>query len=177
MNGLLKRRQAYDLLAAAAAEQWGWKSLPPMERGEQGKPRFPGENGREFNLSHSGSLALCALDGAPVGVDIQIVRTWRPGLPDRVCSPEERAWLGEGADFWLRFTQLWTMKECRVKQSGQGLTVPIRGIRIPLPREGERLIRLDGLWFGLYGGAGWRGAACGLAPPPEKIRIPLSQNH
>lgn len=170
MKGLKSRRQAYDLLAAAAQEQWGWPELPPTARGERGKPFFPGEKGREFNLSHSGELALCALDSGPVGADIQVIRTWRPGLPGRVCSREERDWLESGGDFWLRFTQLWTLKECRVKQCGQGLIIPIRNIQIPLPREGERLLQAEGLWFCLYGGDGWRGAVCGQTRPPEEIR-------
>lgn len=167
---LIQRRQAYDLLALAAAEQWGLSPLPPMERGAHGKPCFAGRGEYQFNLSHSGSLALCALDRLPVGVDIQIVRTWRPGLLRRVCSETELDWVNRGEEVWSRFTQLWALKESRVKYSAEGLTRPIAGIRVPLPECLERPYFLDGLWFRAYEGDGWRGAVCGENPPPDGIR-------
>lgn len=169
-EGLTQRRQAYELLRLAAEEQWGLSTLPQIQRGGRGKPCFAGAEGRHFNLSHSGALALCALDGAPVGADIQVVKTWRPGLPARVCSGAELDWLGQGEEFWPRFTLLWTLKECRVKYSGEGLTRKISGIRVPLPERLDEPCRLEGLWFRTYEGAGWRGAVCGETLPPDAIR-------
>ena len=171
IDGLTERRQAYQLLAAAARAEWGLSPLPPLAREPGGKPFFPGLEGRCFNLSHSGPLALCALDGAPVGADVQLVLAHRPGLPARVCAPDELAWLGppEGEDYWARFAQLWALKECRVKQSGEGLRRPISSIRVPLPRAGGEPCRLDGLWFRCYTGPGWRAAVCGLSLPPAGI--------
>ena len=163
------RRQAYDLLSLAAREQWGLSSLPPVVREALGKPAFSPALGREFNLSHSGSLALCALDSASVGVDIQLVKSWRSSLPGRVCSPEEQEWLQRQSDLWRGFTALWTMKESRSKQSGQGLRGSIAAISVPLPREGEELFLHQGLWFRLYSGQSWVGCACGIAPPPEEL--------
>ena len=170
MQDLTQRQQAYQLLAAAAQAEWGLSPLPGVERAPGGKPFFPGLPGRCFNLSHSGPLALCALDGRPVGADIQLVRGWRPSLPRRVCSPAELAWLGPpGAGYWARFTLLWALKESRAKQSGAGLRGAISQIPVPLPEGGGRLFQLDGLWFRCYQGEGWRGAVCALAPPPEDI--------
>ena len=172
MQDLTQRQQAYQLLAAAAQAEWGLSPLPEIRREAGGKPFFPGLEGRFFNLSHSGTLALCALDSAPTGVDIQVVKSWRPALPGRVCSPEELDWLGppDAALYWVRFTQLWALKEARAKQSGTGLRGKIAQIRVPLPQAREGLHQLDGLWFRCYGGDGWRGAACGLAPPPPEIQ-------
>ena len=121
-KGLTARSQARDLLALAAAEHWGLSPLPQIARREGGKPYFPKHEGRHFNLSHSGDRALCALDGAPVGVDIQLVKEWRPSLPRRVCAPDELAWLEGRSDLWSAFALLWALKEARVKESGQGLT-------------------------------------------------------
>lgn len=166
-RGLSARAQARDLLARAAGEAWGMFPLPEIARREGGKPFFPKWEDRQFNLSHSGDLALCALDGGPVGVDVQIVREWRPSLPRRVCSPAELHWLEEQPEPWPAFALLWALKESRAKQSGRGLTVPIRDIRVPLPDRGA--VKLDGLWFQVYAGPGWAGAACGCGPPPEEI--------
>jgi len=166
---LTDRRQAYTLLATGAREHWGLDPLPPMARTAQGKPWFPDAPQRMFNLSHSGTLALCALDDRPVGVDIQVVKTHRPALPSRVCSADELVWLEKQPDLWDAFALLWTLKEARVKQSGIGLTRPLSKIRIPLPTGDEALLQQDGLWFHLYHGDGWQAAACGLTPPPELI--------
>ena len=127
-------------------------------------------DGFEFNLTHSGSLALCALSREPVGVDIQLVKSWRSGLPRRVCSDQELDWVEQGTDRWERFSQLWALKECLVKLHGTGLTRPISGIRVPLPETDGSLLEQDGIWFRTYCGEGWRGAACGLEKPPESIR-------
>lgn len=80
-----KRQDAYQLLALALRESRGLTRMPELDRRPGGKPYFPHEEGLEFNLSHSGHLALCALDNAPVGArhpDGQRVaaRTARPGL-------------------------------------------------------------------------------------------------
>lgn len=164
-KGLTVRAQARDLLALAVRETWGLSPLPEITEG--GKPFFPGYPGLHFNLSHSGGLALCALDSAPVGVDIQIVKQWRPSLPRRACSREELDWLAGQPEFWPAFTLLWTLKEARVKESGQGLTPGLRDIRTPLP--GPEPVLFDGLWFGTWSGAGWAAAVCGHSRPPENF--------
>lgn len=168
-DGLEQRAQAYDLLAMAAEEHWGLSPLPPVVRDSLGKPAFSPAQGREFNLSHSGSLALCALDSAPVGVDIQLVKSWRPTLPGRVCSQEELDWLQGQPDFWRGFTTLWVMKESRVKQSGQGLRGSIAAISVPIPRPGELFYAHQGLWFQLFAGPDWMAAVCGTTPAPVNI--------
>lgn len=168
-GGLTSRAQARDLLALAIREAWGLSPLPEIARREGGKPFFPEREDLHFNLSHSGKLALCALDEAPVGVDIQVVKQWRPGLPERVCSPRELAWLEGQRELWPAFTLLWTLKEARAKESGQGLTTSIRDIRIPLPGNGP--LRLDGLWFRAWTGGDWAAAVCGHSVPPEKILV------
>lgn len=169
-DNLEQRSQAYDLLAIAAKEHWGFSSLPTLVRSPTGKPAFASFPGREFNLSHSGTLALCALDGSPVGVDIQTVKSWRPSLPHRVCSQAEVDWLDSQTDFWRSFTALWALKESRVKQSGLGLREAISAISVPLPRHGQGLYAHEGLWFRLYFGPGWVGAVCALSIPPARIR-------
>lgn len=166
-RGLTSRAQARELLTLAVKEAWGLSPLPEIARREGGKPYFPGHEELYFNLSHSGNLALCALDSAPVGADIQVVKGWRPSLPRLVCSAEELDWLERQPEPWPAFTLLWTLKEARVKENGQGLTFPIRDIRVPLPAAGPVL--LDGLWFRTWSGPGWAAAVCGHSEPPENF--------
>lgn len=167
VRGLKRREEARELLALAVREEWGLACLPGIARLPGGKPCFPEHPRLQFNLSHSGALALCALDTGPVGVDIQVVKGWRGNLFRRVCAPEELAWLEEQQDPGPAFALLWALKESRVKESGQGLTVSIRDIRVPLPDACPCI--LDGLYFRTYPGEGWAAAACGHAPPPGTI--------
>ena len=160
-DDLEHRSQAYNLLAIAAQEYWGLAPLPELVRSPTGKPAFPSAPGREFNLSHSGSFAFCALDHSPVGVDIQMVKSWRPTLPSRVCSPEELTWLDHQENLWQAFTTLWALKE--------SLRGSIPAISVPLPQDRQALYFYQGLWFHLYFGTGWVGSLCALSPPPDQI--------
>ena len=155
------RRLAYPLLALAVREQWGMESLPDMERGARGKPFFPQHPHRQFNLSHSGSLAVCALDDAPVGVDIQMVQQRREKLIGRVCSDRERDWLRRRGDRAEDFALLWAMKESRCKYRGEGLPLPVSNLSVPLPEGEEQVLEWEGLCFYLASGEDWRFALCG----------------
>jgi 4'-phosphopantetheinyl transferase len=93
--------------------------------GEHGKPRLAA-GGLEFNLSHSGEIALVALSAEhPVGVDVEQVRPDRDllavaeralGSRDveavRAAAPAERA---------LVFHRVWTRHEARLKCLGVGI--------------------------------------------------------
>ena len=168
-DNLDRDSRAYELLALAANEHWNFSALPEIRREEGGKPYFPDFSQNCFNLSHSGTLALCGLDDSPLGVDIQVVKQWRPRLPARVCCQRELDWLDRQDDPDLGFAILWALKEAAVKQSGLGLRTHIRDIQIPLPECWNGPVFLNDLWFQVYSGADWAAAACGLTPPPAKI--------
>lgn len=156
-DGLTRRDQAHRLLALAAAEHWGLSPLPAAERAEFGKPFFPDLPERQFNLSHSGPYALCALDSRPVGVDIQIIGPHRPRILQRVCSPAERDWLETQPDLWTAFAQLWALKESRAKYTGAGLTSPSPKSGSPYPPPGC-----------------WRWTGCAFASTPAPAGGPPS---
>ena len=74
-----------------------------FETNRHGKPRLASPAGQPaFNLSHSDSLALVAVAGREVGVDVERFRAKRP------------------VDFYRR----WADREARVKCLGTGLTAP-----------------------------------------------------
>ena len=90
-------------------------------RDERGKP-FAKDSGLQFNLSHAGNFAACAVDTAPVGIDIEVPRPLRPSLCRKVCTAEELAFVHPAGSFSPeRFLQLWTAKEAFLKQSGTGI--------------------------------------------------------
>lgn len=95
--------------------------------GAHGKPALAAADATlDFNLSHSGELAVIALtDGAVVGVDVEPRgrRVEHARLAPRVCSPAELACYAalpepQRGEFFLR---LWTRKEAFVKATGEGI--------------------------------------------------------
>jgi 4'-phosphopantetheinyl transferase len=149
------RTLAPELLRRAAERTWGWEKLPSIDRSPRGKPYFPDWPDRWFSISHSGGLALCALsDDGPVGVDIEVVRPRRAGLPDYVMDPAERsAWDGT----WEDFCRIWTLKESWCKREDIPIYPP-RRLVTPPPGPHKS-----------YVGEGWRAAVCCDGAPPEDI--------
>lgn len=93
-------------------------------QGEHGKPAFVSHPELYFNISHSGTLVACALGDQPVGVDVQTLVNPSPSLVSYTMSKEEIAQLEDLNDEEKKmlFTQLWTLKECYLKATGQGLS-------------------------------------------------------
>ena len=166
----LGRGDAHGLLAELLKSEYGLSPLPETAREESGKPFFPGFRALRFNLSHSGPLALCGVGAAPLGVDLEVLRPRREGLARYALSEAEYDFFRQQGGDWGAFYTLWTLKEARVKCTGQGLRQLARTISVPLLWPGERG-ELDGLVFRAYAGEGWRAAACCISPeePPKQI--------
>jgi 4'-phosphopantetheinyl transferase len=98
-----------------------------------GKPELgPPWNARgvEFNLSHSGDVALFAFTlGWPIGVDVEAVRPMAnaAGLIGRFFSADEIAqWRRTPSERQgIVFFQGWTRKEAWLKAVGSGLSFPL----------------------------------------------------
>jgi len=84
-----------------------------------------------FNLSHSGSYAVCAYDEyAECGVDIQKIREDLTGIAGRFFSEGERESLFGGhmqeCERAHAFTRIWSRKESLAKCIGSGLRGDLR---------------------------------------------------
>lgn len=148
------RALSRPLLRAAARRTWGWEELPSLVTSPRGKPLFEGRSDRWLSLSHSGGYALCALSDAPVGVDIEVVRAHRPGLPAYALSEAELAAF-DGS--WEDFARLWTLKESWCKREDSPLCPP-RRVAVPPPCP-----------YASYAGPDWRAAVCCHDNPPSEI--------
>ena len=151
---------AYILLAALLEETERMESLPPIAQKEGGKPCFPQYPHLHFSVSHSGGLSLAALGDAPLGADLERVRPRSPGLPRYALSDREYAWFQSRGGRWEDFYTLWTLKEARVKCTGEGIfRRPPRQVSVPLLEPGETGV-WEGFAFTALAGEGWRGAVC-----------------
>ena len=150
------RETAHRLLAFAVSRAWGWDEVPRQERGVWGKPFFPAPySDFRFNLSHTEGLALCALsDEGEVGVDIEVIKPRKEGLPRYVMSEEEFAAF-DGT--WEDFTRIWTLKEALVKYRGTSVA-KARAVTVP-----------PDVPYRSYEGEGWRAALCCEGEPPAEI--------
>ena len=151
---------AYALLGELLAETGEVDPLPGIARTEKGKPYFPGRPGLHFSVSHSGELALCALGEGALGADVERVRKRGADLPRYALSDGEYAWFLAQGERWEDFYTLWTMKEARVKCTGEGIFHrSVRRVSVPLIKPGERA-RWEGFVFTALAGEVWRGAIC-----------------
>ncbi|HTR57806.1 MAG TPA: 4'-phosphopantetheinyl transferase superfamily protein [Casimicrobiaceae bacterium] len=114
----------------------------PIVRGERGRPRLDGIDGIDFNVSHTGDVALIGIarDGSRIGVDIERAdrRVNADGLARKFLTPAERTTLASlsADERRARFVRYWTCKEALSKATGDALSAPFREIEITL---GERI--------------------------------------
>lgn len=140
------RRQSIgaELLLCFGLRELGLPLPPELRVGDGGKPYLVRER-PFFSLSHSRTMAACALSDREIGLDLQRRSPWREALSRRIFTPEEQAWILASPDRDAAFTRLWTRKESRVKADGEGMR-----------REFASFSTLDGasdfreLWVGEY---------------------------
>lgn len=119
--------------------------------GLHGKPVAVGARGLEFNLAHSGGIALCALTpGSPLGVDVEALRPMENAerIIARYFTPREQAdFLSHAAgDRQAAFYRGWTRKEAFLKATGEGLAASLDSFEVDLgvatPGRGSLLLRV-----------------------------------
>lgn len=113
----------------------------------KGKPSLGGDfagSGLQFNLAHSGGLAVFAVARhGIIGVDVEHIRPV-PELPDlleRFCSERECAELKKlsGEEAVRAFFRVWTRKEAWLKATGEGITGLPKSIEVFGPAAEPRL--------------------------------------
>ena len=87
-----------------------------------GKPIIDGDI--YFNLSHSGSKAICAISDTKLGADIQVMDRDNTSIASRFFSKDESDFVfaaDNKEEIKKRFYQIWTMKEAYTKMTGEGI--------------------------------------------------------
>jgi 4'-phosphopantetheinyl transferase len=116
--------------------------------GAFGKPALVEPSGVAFNLSHSQSVALIAIDDgtapAEIGVDVELLRPMpdAQALADNYFSPAERRALAAlpATERDRAFLACWTRKEACLKASGLGLSVDTRSFEAGLAEDAREVV-------------------------------------
>ncbi|MBW6436422.1 4'-phosphopantetheinyl transferase superfamily protein [Actinoplanes hulinensis] len=151
----------------------------PLRRGPRGRPHLAGP-GPHFSLAHAGDLAVVAVAGRPVGVDVDHPRDGLDPrrMAARFFTPDESALVTmAGADAYPEYLRLWTRKEACVKAAGSRLAL---GLRLPVggAAGGTLLVRdpagrLPGIFLvrDLPAAGVYRGAVALAGTGPARCRI------
>ena len=92
--------------------------------GPQGKP-FLSRNEPEFSLSHTRDRVLLGVSNRPIGVDIEHrERRISVAVHNRICLPQEKG---------LDALSVFTRKECAMKLTGLGFSLPLSEIDTTIP--------------------------------------------
>ena len=113
---------AYLLLKKALREEFGIVDNPLFEYGEHGKPTIVGHPDIHFNLSHCREAVACVVSQRPVGIDVESVNRYKEALVSYTMNDHEQAQIAAAERPDVAFTRLWTMKEARMKLTGEGIT-------------------------------------------------------
>ncbi|WP_456265777.1 MULTISPECIES: 4'-phosphopantetheinyl transferase family protein [unclassified Bacillus (in: firmicutes)] len=97
-----------------------------------------------FNLSHSGDWVVCAVDDAPVGIDIEEIKPIDLAIAKRFFSADEyQDLLSQPAERQeAYFFHLWSMKEAFIKLTGKGLSYGLSSFTARLSEDGQAALTL-----------------------------------
>ena len=111
----------YLLLMEGLQKEYGITGAPEFEYLAGGKPIIKGHPEIHFSFSHSGNVALCAIDSRPVGADVETTRKITPSLIAYTMNEEEQALIASAPESRQAFLALWTKKEAALKLTGEGI--------------------------------------------------------
>jgi 4'-phosphopantetheinyl transferase len=96
---------------------------------EYGKPYLVTNPKIHFNISHSGNYIACAISNESVGIDIEQIKSFDMKIAERFFSADEITYVKSDADA-VRFFEVWTKKESRIKWDGRGLSMPLSSFSV-----------------------------------------------
>ena len=112
---------AYLLLMDGLREEYGLTEPPVFDYSSEGKPFVAAHPDIHFSLSHSGTVALCAISDQPVGADVEVPRQVSPSLIRFTMNDQEQAQIEASPNPTMQFFHFWTRKEALLKLTGEGI--------------------------------------------------------
>lgn len=112
-----------------------------------GKPYLKNHENIFFNISHCKELAACIVENSEVGIDVENIRQWRPGVAKRVFSDREMELLNNSENKSELFFRIWTLKESFVKAIGVGISYPMKTCEFITLKDNIKAYGCDGYSF------------------------------
>lgn len=111
----LVRLCAAELLGAEPTAVELAQQCPECRLTDHGRPYVVGAPEVHVSLSHTRGWVAAMASGGPCGIDVEQVREVSAGVPRRVLSAAEQAWVADQPDPTRAFAVLWARKEALVK--------------------------------------------------------------
>ena len=142
------RSLAGDILVQELAAEFG-VSKAAVQVLPSGQPILATCN-LHISITHCQDQIACAMDTAPVGIDMEALRPFRPGVLRHVCNDRETEYVLGGlvvseeeitdVNCIERFFEVWTAKEAWFKKIGTGITNLPKADVLPMKRQ---IFRID----------------------------------
>lgn len=123
--------QSYKMLCELLAE-WGRAHHTPLHPtlytlhptptflyNDYGAPYI--EGGPHFSISHCKRGIAVAVSENPIGIDIEVIRTFSPDLMRKTMNEDEQLRITSSAIPEVEFIRFWTQKEALLKLQGTGI--------------------------------------------------------
>ena len=118
--------QSYLMLCQLLAE-WGrahptpytLHSTPTFLYNDYGAPYI--EGGPYFSISHCKRGIAVAVSENPIGIDIEVIRSFSPELMRKTMNEDEQLRITSSAIPEVEFIRFWTQKEALLKLQGTGI--------------------------------------------------------
>jgi 4'-phosphopantetheinyl transferase len=142
-----------------------------FNKNQYGKPYLEEYPNFSFNISHSGDYVLCAIDGKPIGVDVEEIKPIDyEGIVKSFFTEKESEYIvSKELKFSLnRFYEIWTLKESYIKCCGQGLAMPLNSFSIQIDQSKDIKVIKDNEYnqhaFKLFDiDSGYKVAVCSIS--------------
>ncbi len=95
---------------------------------EHGKPYLINRPDINFNLSHSGEVAIAVFSKKEIGCDIEKIKNYNESIANRCFSLEEKDFILHSKNKDEVFCRIWVMKESFLKAIGVGIGIKMDSI-------------------------------------------------
>ncbi|WP_160673398.1 4'-phosphopantetheinyl transferase superfamily protein [Clostridium sp. C8-1-8] len=155
-----------------------------FNKNQYGKPYLEEYPNFSFNISHSGDYVLCAIDGKPIGVDVEEIKPIDyEGIVKSFFTEKEFEYIvSKELKLSLnRFYEIWTLKESYIKCCGHGLAMPLSSFSIQIDQSKDIKVIKDNEYnqhtFKLFDiDSGYKVAVCSISQEISNNIIRLDQN-
>lgn len=137
-----------DVLARyAICKRTGAKNSELVFRmNEFGKPLLLNLTDIHYNISHSGDWVVCAVDDAPIGIDVEVIQPIELDIIAHEFFSKveyDMLMLQDNHEKFTFFYKLWTLKESYIKAEGSGLSIPLNSFTVRIEKDSITLFIKD----------------------------------